>query len=194
MRPLPRTTHSLAERHEALWLRLTTLHRDVSALAAKKPDAEVGGSERAMAEGLMAEARPFLSEGRSRLPVAAPLLAGLAVQLGQVLAQMETFENRHAFWDAGQGLRCWRVTGDPLPMTRLRQLGKVPQASSQGDSKVRETFMRMMKNRERFLYQEGFRKGQAARLGPPDPAHLEPDWLDAEDEEAEIYPRPGQAG
>lgn len=175
MRPLPRTTHSLAERHEALWLRLTTLHKDISTLAAKKPDAAVGGSERAVAEALIAEARPFLVEAKNRLPVASPLLAGLAVQLGQVLAQMENFENRHAFWDAAQGVRCWRLTDDSLPIGRLRQVGKGIQAEAQGDSNMRETFMRLMKNRERFLYQEGFRKGQAARLGPPNPAHLERD-------------------
>ncbi len=197
MRPLPRTTHSLAERHEALWLRLTSLHKDISALAAKKPDAAVGDSERMVAEGLMAEARPFLSEGRSRLPVAAPLLAGLAVQLGQVLAQMENFENRHAFWDAAQGVRCWRVSGDPLPIGRLRQVGKGTEAQVEGESTMRQTFMRLMKNRERFLYQEGFRKGQAARLGPPDPIHLVPDWLDAQDQQDgqdQTYPPPVQAG
>ncbi len=194
MRPLPRTTHSLAERHEALWLRLTTLHKDISTLAAKKPYAAVGDSERAVAEALIAEARPFLIESKNRLPVAAPLLAGLGVQLGQVLAQMENFENRHAFWDAAQGVRCWRLTDDSLPIGRLRQVGKGMQAEAQGDSNMRETFMRLMKNRERFLYQEGFRKGQAARLGPPDPAHLERDGLDAQDEQAQTYPPPGQAG
>lgn len=191
MRLLPRTTHILAERHEALWLRLTTLHRDVSALAAKKPEALVGDSVRIVAEGLIAECWPFLIQQKTALPVAAPLLAGLAVQLGQALAQLEVFENRHAFWDGAQGLRCWRVCGEPLPIGRLRQVGRVAAGTSNGDSALREKFMRMMKNRKRFLYQEGFRKGQAARLGPPDAAALEPGWLDTDEE---TYPPPAQAG
>lgn len=34
--PAPTVTHGLAERHEALFLRLTALHNDLSTLAAKK--------------------------------------------------------------------------------------------------------------------------------------------------------------
>lgn len=136
---------------------------------------------------MISDCRPYLRKPVERLPVAAQNFAGLAVQLGQVLAVLDDYENRHAYWDGQRNCRVWRVSGDPLPIARLRQAGLVPQAEAQGDSPMRETFMRLMKNRERFLYQEGFRKGQAARLGPPDPVHLEPDWLDQQEK---TYPRP----
>lgn len=42
MPPLPQISHALAERHEALWLRLSSLHKDICAIAAKKPEAAVG--------------------------------------------------------------------------------------------------------------------------------------------------------
>lgn len=185
MRPLPRTTHVLAERHEALWLRFTSLHKDIASLAAKKPDAVVGEAERIVVEGLMVEARPFLAERKGYLPVAAPLLAGLAVQLGQVLAQLETYETRHTAWDAGLGLRCWRVSGPALPIGRLRQVGAPAAAANASDTNIRDKFLKQMKNHMRFVFQEGFRQGQAARFGPPSDVIAEPDWLT---EGYETYP------
>ena len=54
MRPdLPTISIPLAERHEALWLRLSTLHKDICAIAAKKPEATVGETERATAEAVL---------------------------------------------------------------------------------------------------------------------------------------------
>jgi hypothetical protein len=166
MRPLPITTHVLAERHEALWLRLAALHKDIAALAAKRPAAAVGDSERILAEGLMTETRPFLLR-QDRLPVAAPLLAGLAVQLGQVLAQLEDYENRHAFWDAARGLRCWRLGDGTMPVLRLRQGGRAAEPEGKGKGELREKLARLIQIRERSLFEDGFRKGQAARFGPP---------------------------
>src|SRR5215217_1975385 len=98
MRPEPLTiTIPRAERHEALWLRMHALHKDICAIAAKKPEAPVGESERILAEGLIRDCGPFLTKPIDAMPVAALHYAGLAVQLGQFLARLEDFENRHAF-------------------------------------------------------------------------------------------------
>ena len=168
--PLPQITHPLAERHEALWLRVHTLHKDICTLAAKKPEAPVGNTERAVAEGLISDCRPFLSKRKDTLPVAAQNFAGLAVQLGQVLAQLEDFENRHAYWHGKQACRCWRVGGDPLPIGRLRQnVAIVPLTTHNGED-MRAKLAQRMENRDRRLFENGFQKGLSARQGPPESA------------------------
>lgn len=166
-RPLPKTTLSLAERHEALWLRLASLHKDITAIAAKKPEADVGDAERAVAEGLISDCRPFLLARQGRLPVAAAKFSGLAVQLGQVLAQLDDYENRHAEWNGRQNCRCWRVEGEPRPIARLRQsVAIVPPTTANGED-LRAKLIRRQDNRDRQIFENGFRKGLLARQGPP---------------------------
>ena len=165
--PLPQITHTLAERHESLWLRLSTLHKDICAIAAKKPEALVGHTERATAEGLISDSRPFLSTRREKLPVAAESFSGLAVQLGQVLAQLEDYENRHAYWDGKQACRCWRVAGEPLPIGRLRQNVAVVKLTTRTGDDLRAKLVQRMDNRNRQIFEDGFQKGLSARHGPP---------------------------
>lgn len=165
---LPQISHFLAERHEALWLRLSTLHKDICAIAAKKPEAPVGNTERATVEGLISDCRPFLKKPADRLPVAAQNFAGLAVQLGQVLAMLEDFENRHAFWDGKAGCRCWRVAGASLPVARLRQAVPPFELKTSKGRDMREALAKLMDAKESRVYEAGFAAGRAARLGPPD--------------------------
>ena len=165
----PKITHALAERHEALWLRLNALHKDICAMAAKKPEAPVGETERILAEGLLSDIRPFLA-GRKKeaLPVAAPLLAGLAVQLGQMLAKLDDFENRHAAWDARQNCRCWCVDGEPFPVARLRQsVAIAPLTTSRGEN-IRDKLWERIMAQRRQAFEAGFIAGRNARLGPPE--------------------------
>ena len=115
-----RVTASLAERHEALWLSLTALHKDVAALAAKKPASPVSDPVRIAAESLLSDCAPFLRRRCDRLPVAAPDLAGLAVQLGQALAWLEHYELAHSGWDSEQQCFVWQTGNGPLPLRRLR--------------------------------------------------------------------------
>ena len=56
---LPVTTQRRAELHEALHLRLSTLYRDVAAMAARRPGAKLVESVRIVAEGLLADCAPF---------------------------------------------------------------------------------------------------------------------------------------
>ena len=165
---LPQISHFLAERHEALWLRLSTLHKDICAIAAKKPEAPVGNTERATVEGLISDCRPFLKKPADRLPVAAQTFSGLAVQLGQVLAALEDFENRHAFWDGKARCRVWRVAGPTLPVARLR--AEVPpfELKTSKGRDMREALAKLMDAKESRVYEAGFAAGRAARLGPPD--------------------------
>ena len=104
-----RVTRAMAERHEALWLALTALHKDVLALGAKKAGAPVPDGLRVAAEGLLSDSAPFAPTRRGRLPVAAPDMASLAVQLGQALAGLAAWESRHSFIDARHNGRMWRV-------------------------------------------------------------------------------------
>lgn len=125
------TTTALAERHEALWLSLTALHKDIAALAAKKPGAPVSEPVRITTEGLLSDCVPFLRKRGNRLPVAAADLLGLSVQLGQALAAIERYELAHSGWDAEQHCFAWRVDGGSVPVRRLRPqvAGAAPGAS-----------------------------------------------------------------
>jgi len=159
----------LAERHEALWLRFNALHKDICAIAAKKPDALVGESERIVAEGLIHDMRPFLQKPIAPLPVAALHFAGLAVQLGQFLARLENFENRHAYWDGKRLCRVWRVNGEAIPVGRLRQEVKPFELQTSDGRNLRELLAKRMAQRDRRIYETGFAAGRAARIGPPAP-------------------------
>lgn len=167
MPTLPQISFFLAERHESLWLRLSALHKDICAIAAKKPEAPVGNIERATVEGLISDCRPFLKKPADRLPVAAQNFAGLAVQLGQVLAALEDFENRHAFWDGKANCRVWRVGGQTLPVARLR--AEVPpfELKTYKGRDMRAELVKLMNAKESRIYEAGFAAGRAARLGPP---------------------------
>lgn len=163
-------THHLAERHEAIWLRLHALHKDICAIAAKKPEAPVGSTERGTVEGLISDCRPFLKKPVDRLPVSAQTFSGLAVHLGQVLAQLDDFENRHASWDGKRACRVWRVEGEGLPIARLRQEVLPYELKTFDGQNIREALVKRMQQRERRIYENGFEAGRAARLGPPDVA------------------------
>lgn len=114
------TTKAQAERHEALWLNLSALHKDTVALGAKKPTAPVSDALRVSAEGLLADCAEFTRQRKERLPVAAPDLAGLAAQLGQALAALEGWESCHTSWDSRFNCRIWSLHRGYLPIMRLK--------------------------------------------------------------------------
>lgn len=114
------TTKAQAERHEALWLSLAALHKDTIALGAKKPTAPVSDALRISAEGLLSDCAAFIRQRGERLPVAAPDLAGLAAQLGQALAALESWESHHTGWDERFNCRIWTLHTGYLPIMRLK--------------------------------------------------------------------------
>ncbi|UXN71230.1 hypothetical protein N8A98_08650 [Devosia neptuniae] len=117
---LPRVTHALAARHEALWLRLTALHAQIATVAARRPQAPVSGQTISVAEVLLRDAQVFLAQGDS-LPMAAPDHGGLLTQLGQALAGLDAWEAVNAEWRGELNAFVWKVVGDPvLPVQRLR--------------------------------------------------------------------------
>lgn len=179
-------TLARAERHEALWLRLSALHKDICAIAAKKPEVLVGESARIVAEGLIRDCRPFVSRPIEPLPVAALSFAGLAVQLGQFLARLEDFENRHAYWDSRRQGRMWRTGGEPVPVMRLRQELAAGEPKTYKGEDTRTALVKLMDAKYARMFEQGFAAGRAARTGPPpsDPWAPAPPLLDARDDDA----------
>ena len=163
-----RTTAALAERHEALWLSLSALHKDIVALGAKKPGAAVSEPVRIAAEGLLSDCAAFTRKRNERLPVAAPDLGGLAIQLGQALAALDAWESRHTSWDENWKCRVWLVTGRPLPIRRLKPNVAPPQPpTTYKGASIRDKLLERFEARRRGAYEDGFRDGLAARKGPP---------------------------
>jgi hypothetical protein len=90
---MPNITRKLAERHEALVVRIEALARQVDAVAAKKPELAVPPDLRAAAEDLLHDCRSF-ARGLGTLPPAAPSYGGLGAQLAEARARLEAFELR----------------------------------------------------------------------------------------------------
>jgi hypothetical protein len=176
------TSKAQAERHEALWLSLAALHKNTIALGAKKPNAPVSDALRISAEGLLADCAAFTRQRKERLPVAAPDLAGLAAQLGQALAALESWESRHTTWDERFNCRIWSLHTGYLPIMRL----KPPAAALKFQRDDPEELRRKLKDRFAGLrlrdFYNGFQAGRRAeREGRP--------LTDVEAEWQETYPR-----
>ncbi len=177
------TTKTMAERHEALWLNLAALHKDTVALGAKKPDAPVSESLRISAEGLLSDCAPFIRKRGERLPVAARDLSGLAAQLGQALAALEDWEAHHTTWDTRFNCRIWNLHSGYLPIMRLHPPAAALKFQRDDPDVLRGKLTRLIDNRIRKAYEDGFADGLAARQGPPVPE------AEAEKEKPATYPR-----
>lgn len=117
----PRTTsRRQAEAHEELWLELTALKAQVAAIAARRPAATVPDAVRIAAESLIADTAPFARPRGETLPVAAFDYAGLAAQLGRILARLDHWESMHSVWDPELGCQAWVFRQGTMPVRRLR--------------------------------------------------------------------------
>ena len=184
-----RTTAAFAERHEALWLSLTALHKDIVALGAKKSDTSVSDPVRIAAEALLSDCAPFTRKRNERLPVAAPDLAGLAVQLGQALAGLEAWESRHTGWDARFDCRIWNLQSGYLPIMRLKPPAAALTFQRTDYADLRRKLATRIGQKERGIYRDGFAAGLAARAGTPvEPVAPQPAGGDASGA-AQTYPR-----
>lgn len=161
------TTQAMAERHEALWISLAALHKDVIALGAKKPQAPVSEAVRITAEGLLSDCAPFIRRRGERLPVAAPDLAGLAVQLGQARAALDAWEDLHTVLDASLNCTMWNLDGNKLPVMRLKPPAAALHQARADTTGRRAKLARLIDERRRGIFQDGYRAGLAARSGPP---------------------------
>ena len=181
--PLPGyATKAQAERHEALWLSLAALHKDTVALGAKKPSADVSDALRISAEGLLSDCAEFTRKRGERLPVAAADLAGLAAQLGQALAALESWESRHTTWDERFNCRIWHLDGGYLPIMRLKPPAAALRFKRDDPNEIRARLAeRFGQLRLRDFY-NGFRAGrQTERENRPLEA-VEAEWK-------QTYPR-----
>jgi hypothetical protein len=178
---VPFITYVLAERHEALWLSLSHLHKDLINLGAKRPTAATSEAVRITVEGLLADCAPFIRKRRDRLPVAAPDLAGIGVQLGQALSALEAFESQHTQWDERYACRTWRVERGVLPVKRHKPPSMAMVVPPKDISDMRNRLARRMAGRDSRIFEEGFAAGKKARQGTPETT--------PEPEEPQSYPR-----
>lgn len=121
LRPRPWLTRHMADRHEALWLRLDALIQQVEAKARRRPRALVPADLRVLAEDMLFETARFgpLRPRRS-LPMAADHVGPLAAQLLQAREALASFESRNTRWDLALGRLVWRVTGEKLAVRRIK--------------------------------------------------------------------------
>lgn len=113
-------TPGRAARHEALFVRIEALVKQLEPVARSKPGQEVSAPVRSLAEDLLFEAREFRPRGERRGLVAAlPDHAGLLAQLGQAVARLAAFEADHTGVNEASTL-CWLFTdGAQQPVQRL---------------------------------------------------------------------------
>ena len=155
-RPTLPLTAARAARHEALYLRIAALAKQVEAVARTKPGQEVAGPVRSLAEDLLFEAREFRQRGERRgLVAAAPDHAGLAAQLAQALGRLDGFAAPHTGMNASNIL-CWQFAdGTQLPVQRL-QPALQPHAADRGDDMddIRDKLTRRLANTIRHEVRE----------------------------------------
>jgi hypothetical protein len=160
----PDITHAMAERHEALWLQLTALHKDLTALAGRRGAQPLVPSIRITAESLLSDCAPF-THG-DRLPVAAQDVTGLLVQLGQARALLEAFETGHSVWNPALACRCWRVRQGERPVLRLRPQLPPPPKTYKGED-IRDKLGDMIARRWRPPMRTALRPGAQRVRGRP---------------------------
>jgi len=151
-------TENLARTHEALYPRLETLARQVEAIAARKPEAEVPPETRTAAEALLFESQKFGTRSRrSRrgLEPAPDTYAPLATALGQALAGLDAFETRHSGWSEKHQCFVWLLPRGVLkPVARLKPHANV---AAGPESDKRAAFMRAeIIRRIQAKYDEGY--------------------------------------
>lgn len=153
-------TAQTAAQHEALYLRLVALARQVEAVAKKRPEGAVSQTMRTLAEALFFDAQRFIGRRRA-LPFVAPDLAGLASQLGQALAGLEAFEAQHSFWDNAAKCFVWALPEETvLPVRRLKPKALTrPEQETAELKRIREKLPKMIKAKWAESYERGLRDG-----------------------------------
>jgi hypothetical protein len=156
--------------HEALVLRLEVLLADVRRLAARAPAGAVSAPLRAAAEGLLYDAQKFRLRGRREaLPVAAPSLGELAVELGQARARLEAFELIHSSWSGKHKAFVWRTPREPRPVTRLRPaLPEDERLNRREGEQMRKELLRRLKVRVEEAYEQGYADARTGKPPPPE--------------------------
>jgi hypothetical protein len=170
---LDRIDKGKATAHEALYLRLDRLVRQVEALAARKPDAAVPAATQRLAAVLMSEVGRFHLEAtldRGSNPGAKDL-AGLATELGQALARLDLFETAHSVWSVEHNCFVWQLRRDELaPVARLRQkatgFAKSAKEKKEGQ-RIRRELYRLMDAKVSTAYEQGYADCQNGL--PPSP-------------------------
>lgn len=164
--PASHLTRSKADAHEALYPKLDALTRQVEALSLRHPTAPVSPALRATAETLLYTMQPFLPVRRS-LPPAAADLAGLATQLIQARAALDVFESANSAWHPDLKCRVWSLSGDPVPVRRLRPESNVLIKSAKEKryfTGIREKLLRRIDAKAEEAYEQGY---EDARLNKP---------------------------
>lgn len=165
-----------AEAHEALHLKLETMARLAAGVGARQPLAPVPDEVRIRAESLLYDCRPFALGGgtarrgrRGGVEPAAPTYGGLSAQLGEALAALDAFEDRHTHWDPALKCVVWRVNGAPLPVQRLNPTPAAPPpAPADGPSEGLAKLIRRVDEKITAAYAEGYADGRAGRpMGSP---------------------------
>jgi hypothetical protein len=165
-----------AAAHEALYLRLERLTRQVETIAARKPEATVPAETRVLAETLLREAQRFLSKAsiERRSIIISHDLAGLATELGQALARLDLFETRHSAWSGEHNCFVWRLRHEEIaPVARLRPkavgLAKSAEEKRQ-DQHIRSELTRLIHAKVSDAYEAGYADCQNGILAnPPKP-------------------------
>ena len=94
-------------------------------------------------------------------------MGGLAVQLGQALAQLEAWESQRSFFDPGFACRMGRVEGARQPIMRLKPPAAALPPPRRDMADLRAKLVRRIEGKVQGDFERGFRAGRQARDGRP---------------------------
>ncbi len=157
-------TRRKADRHEAVYVRLARLARQIEAMALRQPALGVPDSLRVAAETLLYDLAPFLPGPRG-LGAAAPDMAGLAAQLGQGLAGLDVFEAVNTAWNPEIKARVWLLPGKPLVVRRHHPATTRIETDQQRQAMtaMRSTVYAQLNRKAAQSYREGYEDGSTGR-------------------------------
>ena len=152
---------TIAARHEGVFVRLAALAKQVEAGAKKRPEGAVSPAMRVTAEDVLFECREFIRTMRRReLPVAAPTLEGLSVQLGQAMAGLVLYETEHTQWDPARKAFVWVVEGEVRLVKRLKaQVLALPGDDKRKNDAMRDKVRKRIDEKLTEAYLRGMRDG-----------------------------------
>jgi hypothetical protein len=157
---MPTLTAARAALHESLYPRLAALEKQITPIAARKPELGLPPGVFRAARQVLAEVQGLLGR-RQRvmgLQRGAVDYATLGVALAAARAALEGFEAEHSAWNQEQKCRCWQLAdGDPLPVRRLLPGGVPPKAAGSAETRdIKEKLIRRMMASRKQAYWDGY--------------------------------------
>lgn len=175
---MPTITTARAARHEALYLRLVALEKQVTPIAGKKPELALPGSVLGAARDLLVQVQALLGKRQKLMGVPGGGMdyATLGIALAEARTALDAFEAAHTYWDHGRKCLVWVIEpGEAQPVKRLLPPeGESKPAPNPESERARKELTRLIIARYSAGYDQGYQDASEGK--PPSGEYAERVW------------------